>query len=147
MHPSLVQDHMGEFREAILGVLNAAAAHDLGAILVVRLPERRLVDPIGFSLNALGEPECLEHFHRAAGDAVRLAEPEAPRFLLDDSGRDLGERRELRCERQTRGPAADDQDVEDLRQRVGGLIAQHRLVDLGIARPETVEMKLHGVPP
>ena len=60
---------------------------------------------------------------------------------------DLGERRELRRQRQTRGPAADDQDVEDFRQRVGGVIARRRLMDLGIAGPEAVEIKLHGVSP
>ena len=47
MHARLVQHHVRKFRQPVLDVLHPSAAHDVLALLLVRLPERRLVDPAG----------------------------------------------------------------------------------------------------
>ena len=85
---------------------------------VVRLPERRLVDPIGLLQHALAEAKSLEHLHGAAGDAVGLAEQQRAGLLLDDAGLDVGKGRQLRRQRQTGRAAADDQDVDLVGQSV-----------------------------
>ena len=84
MHPRLVQDDVRELGQAVFDVLHPAATDDLCAFSDVRLPERRLVNPIGFFHHSLAETERLEHLHRAAGDAVGLAKQQRTGFLLDD---------------------------------------------------------------
>ncbi|MGY4505507.1 hypothetical protein ACVWYH_009464 [Bradyrhizobium sp. GM24.11] len=74
MDAGLVEDDMREFRQPVLDVLHPAAADDLLRRALVRLPERRLVDPIGFLQHALAEAIGVEHLHGAAGDAVGLAD-------------------------------------------------------------------------
>ena len=118
VHAGLVQNHVRHFGEAILHVLDAAAADDLGAVRLVRLPERRLVDEIGLPQHAVGDAEGLEHLHRTAGDAVGLTKLDRPGFLVDDRNRDVGKGGELRRQRQAGRPAADDQDVDGLGQGV-----------------------------
>ena len=119
MHARLVQNDMRKFRQPVLDVLHPAAADDVLGLLVVRLPERRLVDPAGFLQHALAEAKGLEHLHRAAGDAVGLAEQQRARLLLDDAGLDVGKRGQLRRQRQPGRPAADDQDIDFGRNRAG----------------------------
>ena len=55
----------------------------------------------------------------AAGNAVGLSEQDAVRLLFDDTGPDIGKRRKLGREVQTRRAAADDQYV-DLRRQIAG---------------------------
>ena len=91
MDTRLVEDHVRELRQAVLGVLDPAAAHDGLRSLVIRLPESRLIDPVRLLEDTFTETERLEHLHRAACDAVGLTELEATGLLLHDSGRDVGE--------------------------------------------------------
>ena len=66
-------------RLAVLSLICAAsavAAHEGAGGAVIGAPEDRLVDPVGFLQDALGEAEGLEHLHRPAGDAVGLPETE-----------------------------------------------------------------------
>ncbi len=114
MHPRLVEDHVRHFRQAVFDVLNAAAADDLGAPRLVRLPEHRLVDEIGLFQDAIGEAEGLEHLHRATSDAVGLAKLERSSLPLDDRRLDVGKGCELRRERQPGRTAADDEDIDIL---------------------------------
>ncbi len=147
VHARLVQNHMRELGEPVLDILHPAEADDPVLARVVRLPERRLVDPVGLLLHALAEAEGLEHLHRPAGDAVGLAEQQGPMLLVDDAGVDVGERCQLRGERQAGRPAADDQHVDFAGQRVragGCLVRLRRVRDLRIAGSEPVEMELHG---
>ena len=150
MHPRLVQDHVRELGQPVFGVLDPGAADDIASPRIIRLPERRLVDPIGLFQHPLAEAERLEHLHRPAGDAVRLAEQQRAGFLFDDAGPDVGKGGQLRRQRQARGPAADDQDI-DLPGK--GVRSPRRMVRLGrlgdrrIAGSEPVEMELHDVAP
>ena len=112
MHARLVENDVREFRQPVLDVLHPAAADDVFGLAVVRLPERRLVDPIGLLQHALAEAVGVEHLHGAAGDAVGLAEQQPARLLLDDAGLDVGKCRKLRRQRQARRAAADDQDID-----------------------------------
>jgi hypothetical protein len=140
MHARLVQDHMRELGQFVFGILNPAASDDVGSPDVVGLPERRLVDPIGFFQYALAEAERLEHLHRAASDAVSLAHDQSTGFLIDYPGPDLRKRRQLRRQSQTRRPTADDQNVDFLRKRIRAL-RFGRLRDFRIAGSEPVEME------
>jgi hypothetical protein len=73
MHPRLVEDDMRELGEPLLSIVDPAAPNDVLVLPVVRLPERRLVDPVGFFQDPLAEAVSVEHLHGAAGDAIGLA--------------------------------------------------------------------------
>ena len=111
-HPRLVDDHVRELRQALLGVLDPAGAHDPRRVVRVGVPEGHLVDPVGRFEQPPGEPEGLEHLDGAAGDAVGLADLERPVATIDHRGLDLRELGELRGEHQSGGPAPHDQDVD-----------------------------------
>ena len=49
LHARLVDDHVRELRQAVLGVLDAAGAHDPRAVVLVGPPEDGLVDPVGLA--------------------------------------------------------------------------------------------------
>ncbi len=124
-------------------------AENGGAVRVARLPERRLVDPVGLAFDALAEAERLEHLHRPAGDAVGLAELQRAGLLLDDAGLDVGKGGELGGERQAGGAAADDQHIDLFGQHVVAGESARRLrsvEQVGIAGAEFVELELHGAP-
>ena len=87
----LVDDHVREFREAVFGVLNPPGALDACAVLLRRTPEHGLVDPAGLAHQLLPQAECLEHLHRAAGDAIGLTHLERAVAALDQEGADGGE--------------------------------------------------------
>lgn len=146
MDARLVEDDVRKFRQPVLDVLHPAAADDLLRRLPVRLPERGLVDPIGLLQHALAETVGVEHLHGAAGDAVGLADRERARLLLDDTGLDIRELRELGHERQARGATADDEDIDLVghgSRSAGGLNAFGGIGNLGVARLESIEMELH----
>ncbi len=146
MHARLIENDVREFRQAVFDVLDPAAADDVRGPPVVRLPERRLVDPAGLLENPIAEAEGLEHLHRPAGDAVGLAVQHSTGLLFDDGGLDVGKRRQLRRKRQPRGSGADDEDVDLLRDGTscaGDRIALRRVEDLRVARLESIEVKLH----
>jgi len=144
VHAGLIEDHMGKFGKPVLGVLDPAVADDRLPALVVRLPEGRLVDEIGFPQDPVGETEGVEHFHRAAGDAVGLAKRDRAGTLLDDADADAGESAKLGSERQPGRPGADDQHIDF----AGGCcVLDKRLGNRRIAGAETVLMKLHDVSP
>ena len=109
---------MRKFGQPVFDILNPAGAHDPAPVGIVRLPERRLVDPVGLLHDALAETEGLEHLHRAAGDAVGLTEQQRAGFLLDDPGLDVGKGGQLRRQRQAGRSAADDQDIDLVGKRV-----------------------------
>jgi hypothetical protein len=112
MDARLIQNDMWKLRQPVFHVLDTRVAHDVLGLPIMRRPKRRLVDPAGLFQHALAEPKGMEHFHRAAGDAVSLAEQHAVRFLFDDAGLDVGKRGQLRRKRQPCWPAADDQHID-----------------------------------
>ena len=120
MHARLVENDVRKLRQSVFDILHPAAAGDVGWLLFVRLPERRLVDPAGLLQHALAEAEGMEHLDGAAGDAVGLAELQRARLLIDDTGLDAGERRQLRGEREPGRAAADDQDIDLIGKPVRG---------------------------
>ena len=93
MHARLIENDMREFRESVFNILDPATADDVCGLLLIRLPERRLVDPTSLLQHALTEAEGMKHLHRAAGDSICLAEQQAAGLLLDDAGLDVGEGR------------------------------------------------------
>ena len=95
VHPRLIQNDMRKLRQPVFGVLHPSAADDVLALLTVRLPECRLIDPTGFLQHTLAESIGLEHLHRAAGDAVGLAAEQWTRLLFNDAGLDVGKGRQL----------------------------------------------------
>ena len=145
MHPCLIQDDVGEFGLAVLGVLDFGAADDGVALAVVRLPERGLVDPIGFLQNAFAKSKGFEHFHRAACDAVGLAEEQAAGLLLNNHGLDIVEGGELCRQRQARRATTNDQNIDRVGKRVRCCPAMLLgwLGNVRIAGSESIEMKLH----
>jgi hypothetical protein len=147
VHARLVEDDVRKFREAVLDVPGAVAPDQGLGTGLVGLPEGELVDPIGFPHDTVGEAKRLEHLHCPAGDAVGLADQKAAGFLLDDAGRDVGERGELRGEGQTSGAATDDEDVDARGEPVPGagrLVPDVSFGHVWIAGPEPVEMELHA---
>ena len=138
MDARLIEDDMRIGRQPLLDVAHDAVARDVAA--GGRLPERGLVDPIGLALDALADAEGLEHLHRAAGDAVGLAQLQRAGLLLDNAGLDVGKRRKLRGERETRRPAADDEHVDLGRNRLR--IGQHAGDGLGSLRSGSPARKL-----
>jgi hypothetical protein len=140
----LVEDHVRELGQAVLDVLHAAGARDARPIAGVGSPEHRLVYPIRLGDERVAEPQRREHLHRAAGDAVGLAELERARPALDDARRDRRELGELRGEHEPGRPAADDQHVDLVRQgarpcrgcRIGGPHTR-------VADSESVPVELH----
>src|SRR4051794_32677848 len=146
MDARLVKNDVREFREPILDVLHPAAADDLLRRPLVRLPERRLVDPIGLLQDALAEAVSVKHLHGAARNAVGLADREPARLLLDDAGLDVAELRELGGKRQACGPAAENEDIDQFghgARCTGGLNALGRIGDFGVPRPKSIQMELH----
>ena len=137
LQPSLVDDEMREFRQAVLGVLNPSGAFDARAILLRRPPEHRLVHPMSLANDLLPQPESFQHLDGAAGDAVRVPDLERAVATLDQSRADVGEIRQLRCEQSAGRPAADDENVD--------CIGQLFLDDVGIARCVAIQVELHAV--
>ncbi len=87
----LVDDDVGEFRQAVLGVLDATGALDPCAVLLGRTPEDGLVHPVGFAHELLAQTERLEHLDRPAGDAIGLADLQRAVATLDQPRADAGE--------------------------------------------------------
>ena len=146
MDARLIEDDMRELGETVLDVLNAVAADQGPATRLVGFPKGKLANPTGLLHDAICNTKSLEHLHRAAGDAVGLADQEAARFLLDDAGCDIGEGSKLGGESQTGGTAADDLDVDLRGKSVRGsclLVPEVCFEDMRIAGPEPVEMELH----
>ena len=115
MHPRLVQDDVRELGQAVFDVLHPAATDDIRALSDVRLPERGLVDPIGFFQHPLAEPNASNI------SIVRQAMPSAwPSISGPDFARRSG-------------------SVGRLCLPLGGL-RQSRIAGL-----EPVEMELHGL--
>jgi hypothetical protein len=90
----------------------------------------------------------MEHFHRAASDAVGLTEKQSAGLLLDDTRLNVRKAGELSRQRQTSRSAANDEDVDFRRKRCGcalGRISLRRVKDFRIAGLESVEVKLHEI--
>jgi hypothetical protein len=119
MHSRLVEHGVRELGEAILSILYPTMALYILAIVFVRLPEHRLVDPAGFVQYFFDKAKGIEHPNAAASDTVGLAELDGAGLLLDDTGLDVGEGRELSSQGQAGRAAADDQYIDLRRQCVG----------------------------
>lgn len=146
MDARLVEDDVREFRQPILDVLNPAAAGDLLRRQLIRLPERRFVDPIGLLQHPLAEAIGVEHLYRAAGDAVGLADQQPARLLLDDAGLDVRKLRKLGGQRQTGRSAADDENINLVRHGARCARCLNTLGgigNLGVARLKSIQMELH----
>ena len=115
MNARLVHQRMRHLGLVVGDILNDSRAVDMGRAFRVRRPERRLVDPIRFAPDLLGEAEGLKHLHRPDADAVGLPFLDRPRFLLHDHGGDVGKSGKLGREAETGGAATDDKNV-DLRR-------------------------------
>ena len=143
-HPRLVDDHVWELRQAILGVLDPARALDPGLIVGVRAPEADLVDPVGLAQQTAGETERLEHLDGAAGDAVGLADRERAAATVDDRRRDVREICQLRAQHQTGRTAADDQDIDIIGDRFRPLRdGRMRVIDGRVAGLVAAQIELH----
>ena len=142
----LVDDHMRELGQPVLGVLHAPGPDDRRPVVGRRAPEHRFVHPIGFADELLAQAERVEHLDRAAGDAVRLADLQRAVAAVDDARRDAGKGREL-CRQQHPGRAgADDEDVHGIGQaRRTRLDARGGRVDVGITGRVAVEVELHAL--
>ena len=148
MYSRLVEDDMRELRQTVLNVLDAVAADDILAPLVMRLPEGRLADPIAFLQDAFAKTKRMEHFHRAAMDAVGLTEKQSAGLLVDDARLNVRKAGELSRQRQTSRSAANDEDVDFRRKRCScarGRVSLRRVKDFRVAGLESVEMKLHEI--
>ena len=97
------------------------AADDPAGSLGVGLPERHLGDAIRLGGDALGEAEGVEGLDTAGLDAVRLTDREASRAALDDARGDGREAGQLGGGDHARRPAADDEDVDLVREVVGSI--------------------------
>jgi hypothetical protein len=143
-HAGLVHDEVRELRQAVLDVLNATGAHDPRAVLPRRTPEGCLVHPVALADELLAHAERLEHFNRAAGDAVRLTEFERAAATLDEPRADAGKSRELRRQERSSRAAADDEDVDGVgKVRRSVLSAGRRREDVGVAGRVAIEIELH----
>lgn len=94
----------------------------------------------------VGQPERLEHLHRAASDAVGLPDLQRSFAALDHPRGDVGERRELRREHRARRARSDDEHVD----RVGEVRRAHRDrgvggLDVGVTGAVSVAVELYGI--
>jgi hypothetical protein len=90
----------------------------------------------------------MEHFHRAASDAVGLTEKQSAGLLVDNARLNVRKAGELSRQRQTSRSAANDEDVDFRRKRCGcarGRISLRRVKDFRVAGLESVEVKLHEI--
>ena len=143
-HPRLVDDHVRELRQAILGVLDPAGALDPRRVVGVRAPEADLVDPVGLAQQAIRQIERLEHLDGAARDPVGLADLERTVATVDDGRPDVGKIGHLRSQDQTGRPAPDDQDIDILGYPCGPLgDGRMRVIDGRVAGPVAAQIELH----
>ena len=117
----LVDDHVRELRQALLGVLNALGTRDPGWLLRVRPPKGHLVDPIRLADETVGQTERFEHLDRTTGDPVGLTNLERTIPSIDDRGPNIGEVGQLRGQHQAGWTAPDDQHVDLLREASNSL--------------------------
>ena len=143
MDPRLVQDHMRHFRKPVLDILDAAGADDVLRGVRIGFPEGGFIHLIGLVPDLVGEPEGGEHLHRPAGHAVCLAALHRAGLALDDHRADVVEGRHLGRQRQTGGPAADNQHIGCRGKGASRRAAGPVRADFGIAGLEPVQMKLH----
>ena len=143
-HAGLIDDHVRELGQALLGVAHTPGSLDLGAVVRVRVPEADLVHPVRLGHQSVGQPERLEHLHSPTGDAVGLADLERSVSPVHDRGPDLGEIRQLSRQHQAGRSTADDQDV-DLGGQPGWALryGRMRLVHQRVAGSVAVEIELH----
>ncbi|MNY21289.1 hypothetical protein D3C86_1548230 [compost metagenome] len=81
----LVDDDVGEFRQAMLCIFHPTGTFDALTVICLRPPERRFIDPIRFAYQLFGEPEGVEHFNGSASDPVSLPQLQATTTTFDDA--------------------------------------------------------------
>ena len=101
-----------------------------------RAPEDGLVHPVGLADELLAQAEGLEHFDRAAGDAVGLAYLERAVATLDEPRADAWESRQLCRQQRPSRTAADDEDVD-------GVGRASAVEDVGVAGLVAIQIELH----
>src|SRR5580704_570806 len=117
---------------AFAGASSLWAVSGLVASSVSRRPARQSCAPNALSAQ-LYSARLLLKAYRSGG--------------ADDPGLDVGKGRQLRGQRQTCRPAADDQDIDLLEKSIRGLphiVRLGLLRDIRIAGSEPIEMELHG---
>lgn len=134
----------GVLGQAVGDVLDPAGACD--AVGGVRAPEAGLIDPVGLTHQALGQPEAVEHLHGAAGDAVCVSQLEGRLAALDDQRGDLGELGQLRGKDRPGGAGAGDEYVNLFGECSRGPASGGRGADVGVARAVAILVELHGAP-
>jgi hypothetical protein len=118
---SLIQNDMRKFRDALFDILNDLAARNFFRVSVVRLPKARFVDPVGFLEDPFAESESFEHLHCPASNTIRLPELQRPVLLLYECRFHARECGKLRCQRQARRSATNDQHIDLLENGIGQL--------------------------
>jgi hypothetical protein len=109
---------------------------------------RRIKRQVGFQLGraSYDRPSVIVCLTAAVGGSMKLALLHRARPALDDAGGDVGKGGKLGGQRQARRAAADDEDVDRLRQ-VGLGPAGGGFGDLRVAGPEAVEGGIASSPP
>ena len=97
-------------------IRGAGSADDARGVRGVRLPERRLGDPVRLGDDPLGKAEGLEGLDCAGLDTVGLANGEPPGAALHDARGDTWELGQLRGREHAGRPGADNQHIDLLRK-------------------------------
>lgn len=71
---------MRKLRQSFFGILDTPSTNDDSRPPIVRLPERDLVDPIGYLQCPHAKIKGFQHLDLAAGDAIGLAELQGRRL-------------------------------------------------------------------
>ena len=141
----LVDDEVRELADAVRIVGGHAGADDARGVLGVRPPEGHLGDPVGLLDDAVREAERLERLDAACLHAVGLTELQTSLGALDQACRDARELGELRRRDVAGRAAADDQDVDLVRELGRPLAADARRgLHAGITRDVSMVVELHG---
>ena len=103
---------MRELRQAVFGILDATGTLDPRPIRLGRTPEDSLVYPVGLAEKLPAQTEGVEHFDRAAGDAIGLTDLERAVTTLDKSRAYAWESRQLCRQQSPSRTTANDEDVD-----------------------------------
>src|SRR5258708_34509226 len=112
LHAGLVHDQVRELRQAVFGILDATGALDPRAIRLRRTPEDSLVYPVGLAEELPTQTEGIEHFDRAAGDAVGLTDPERAVETLGEPRAYASGSRQLGRQQAPSRTAANDEAID-----------------------------------
>ena len=151
MYSGLVHNRVRHFRLIVRHILRDPHPVNVLRFCRIWVPERRLVHPIGFTLDLVCKTKGLKHLHRPDAHAICLTLFNRAVFRLDDHRRDFREASQLRCKAKACRSAACDEDVNGRRNGVGiGMVWVQVLqgcFDVRITGPEPVNVVLHSASP